>query len=164
MKTRNIRSLDLNAISGYICDPPSLRHAFQPLTSVTSVSVGRDGDFGFTQELLCAMPDPSVDPLFPHLRSLVLKHPRDTASLRSDGWIDPDLFGTACQRMETIWAAVTAVCSERYSRGSPLKHIHAVLFSIEELEGDENALGVQEQCINRVREWVEEVTVVNPDD
>ncbi|VDB96172.1 unnamed protein product [Peniophora sp. CBMAI 1063] len=75
----NIRYLDFDRISDACFETEEIamfQRVLRPLTDVTSVSVGRESDLHFAHRLLC--PDAPASPLFPHLRSLVLKPPRDT--------------------------------------------------------------------------------------
>ncbi|KZV68045.1 hypothetical protein PENSPDRAFT_754467 [Peniophora sp. CONT] len=160
--TQNIRSLDLDLFFDYcsISGPRSMQSVLQQLTDITTVSVGRNSDIQLLKSLLCPIEGPSVAPLFPRLRSLVLKHPRVTAPYTSR--IYPDI--------KDHWEALIQLCSALSDLHCPLKSIHTVRFNIHERHSANepheinDAVRAQEEWIDRVRELVNELVVVNPDD
>ncbi|VDB96173.1 unnamed protein product [Peniophora sp. CBMAI 1063] len=164
----NIRYLDLDRIAGatfVIEEMAMFQRVLRTLTDVTSVFVGRESDLDFAHWLLC--PNAPATPLFPHLRSLVLKHPRDTIpQLTSSSLKVLYGFNGPRQHIKMKWNAIINLCTDLRERGVPLTHIYMTTYSAAEIDCDDVqvALDVQERCLERVRGLVENVVIVEPVD
>ncbi|KZV68040.1 hypothetical protein PENSPDRAFT_32335 [Peniophora sp. CONT] len=152
----NIRWLDCNLILDYfndstLCEPYYVRDLLRLLKNVSTVSVGRESDMKVLHELLCAE---YTDTPFPRLRSVILKHPRDTI---------PNTNGTysAVKHMLESWAYLGLICSTFLARHTPLLRVQVAACSVEELGGNEDAWRAQERWIRGARAWVDEMVVTD---
>ncbi|VDB90609.1 unnamed protein product [Peniophora sp. CBMAI 1063] len=155
----NIRILDLDTAVDRtaewgLCDLDAMCSVLRTLTNISTIAIGR----GCNQHVLDRLLHPDIMTVapsipLPQLRCLRVKHPRQCVRGRF----------TNTKNMIESWAALSVLCALLLTYRHPLSHLRVSAWSLDELDGHEDAWGVQKKLIEGVRTLVDELEVTNLD-
>ncbi|VDB90613.1 unnamed protein product [Peniophora sp. CBMAI 1063] len=154
----SIRFLDLDlalrrGTALQLSELDSIRDALRPLVNVSAISVGRDSDMKILKELLCPESASTTSP-FPLLRTLELKHLRDTTAC--ERWWRSD-FKDVLEN----WANLGILCTTLLAYRRPLTRVRVSAHTLSELGGDEDAYRAQERWIRGAQSWVDDLEITD---